>query len=147
MIEKRSETVTDMDADKLSVTELTLLKNQRHNFKLTKDSLFNAFHKNDKEKLKFIANNFNYNLNGGLCNLFIDSSLEDGNEDMVKFLVKEFQCQPSLYAKQMAHINGHHSLAFWADTFTTQRNDVNIHAVHHNYKTGWANSIPEELRY
>ena len=143
---KRRETVTDMDADKLSVTDLTLLKNQQHNFVLTSGSLFNAFHKNDKKKIKFLSDNFNY-MKSGPCNLFIDSSLEDGNEDMAKFLVKEFQCQPSLYAKQMAHINGHHSLAFWADTFATQRNNVNIHTVHHRYKTGWTNTVPEEFRY
>ena len=39
-------------------------------------------------------------------------------------------------------------LAFWADTYGKQRNDVNIKSVHFNYKFNrWSDIVPEHLRY
>jgi hypothetical protein len=83
------------------------------------------------------------------CNMFVDVALEDGNEKMAKFLVNDEKCVPSLYAKQMAHVNGHHKLSFWMDAYSPNtRNGPDIKTVHYNYKQKtWNNHIPEEYRY
>jgi len=107
------------------------------------DKLKDAFDKNnitELEKYEHIPNFY--------CNIFVDTALEEGNSDMTKLLVNNFKCRPSLYAKQMAHVNGHHKLAFWTETYGQQRNDTDIKTVHYNHKTKtWNNSIPEEFRY
>ena len=59
---------------------------------------------------------------------------------------------PSLYAKQMANINGHVSLVNWIDTYTTQRNDIGIDSVHRRFDKNkgvfsWSECIPMEYRY
>lgn len=101
-----------------------------------------AFKNNDFKTLK------QYKMPQGYCNLFVDSSLEDGNETMTKFLINQFKCQPSLYAKQMAQINGHQKLSLWVESYGTLRNNTNIKSVHYNYKSDqWSQMIPEEYRY
>jgi hypothetical protein len=86
----------------------------------------------------------NYKL--GECNMAVDAALENGDMEKLKTLMT--QCQPSLYAKQMAHINGHHKAAFYVDVYGKVRNDTDIKNVHYNYKTNkWRDVIPEEYRY
>jgi len=87
-----------------------------------------------------------------LCGYYLDVALENGKEDMAKMLVLKGACQPSLYAKQMAHINGHHKLAFWMDAYSTQRNDTTIGTIYQKYdrttkQTTWSDTIPEKYRY
>ena len=111
------------------------------------DNIHNAFTNNKLFTLKELTKI--KPLTPTQCNMFVDSSLEEGNEQMAKFLVNEQKCVPSLYAKQMAHVNGHHKLSFWMDAYATNtRNGPDIKTVHYNYKQNqWANCIPEEYRY
>jgi hypothetical protein len=106
------------------------------------DSIKKYFDNNDINKLE------KYDTLKGYCNLFVDTSLEEGNVEMTKLLINKFKCEPSLYSKQMAHINGHHKLVFWTETYGKQRNDTDIKSIHYNYKTNtWHDCIPEEFRY
>lgn len=108
------------------------------------DKIDEAFKNNDIKELT----KYDY-ISNAKCNLFIDVALEEGNTDMVKVLTTQFKCQPSLYAKQMAHVNGHHKLALWIESYSTLRyGTIDIKKVHHNYKTSkWNDCIPEEFRY
>ena len=105
-------------------------------------SLKDAFDKNDIGRVDHFLQQYKFN-----TNLFIDSALEDGNDKMTKLLVCKYNAAPSLYAKQMAHINGHHKLVFWMDAFTKTRNDTGINIVHKHVKNGWNECIPEEYRF
>ncbi len=108
------------------------------------DNLHDSFINYDLESFKAHGTS---TLSQGQCNMFVDSALEDGKSDMVKYLVSRYECQPSLYAKQMAHVNGHHSLASWTEEFAIQRNNTSIRTVHYRPKTGWNKVIPEKYRY
>ncbi len=112
------------------------------------NNLHDAFVNNDLNSFC----SFSYSTSGakllrGQCNMFVDVALEEGRTDMVKYLVNSHQCQPSLYAKQMAHVNGHHSLAAWTEDYAVQRNNTSIRTVHYRPKTGWDKVIPEKYRY
>lgn len=81
---------------------------------------------------------------------YVDIALEEGKEDFVKFLVMNFKdaAAYSLYAKQMAMINGHIKLALWVEKFGVLRNKIDIHKVHYNYETrSWASCIPKSYQY
>ena len=81
---------------------------------------------------------------------YVDIALEEGKEDFVKFLVMNFKdaAAYSLYAKQMAMINGHLKLALWVEKFGILRNKIDIRTVHYNYDTrSWASCIPESYQY
>ena len=83
-------------------------------------------------------------------NICVDTALEEGDEDMFKFLVNEFKCEPSLYAKQMANINGHHELITWIETMNVPlRNSIGIDKVHFKPKNAnkWDDTIPPEYRF
>jgi hypothetical protein len=111
-------------------------------FNLFREDLNEYFDNNDIDKLE------KYDNMRGYCNLFVDTSLEEGNVEMTKLLINKFKCEPSLYSKQMAHINGHHKLVFWTEAYGKQRNDTDIKSIHYNYKTNtWHDCIPEEFRY
>lgn len=138
---------TDADIKDQSINTIRQLNHLKRGFKLTPQCLDDAYEENDQKKFKYLTDVFGFNMKGGLCNKFIDIAIEDGNKDMAEFMAREYQCQPSLYAKQMAHINGHHALSFWADTYLTQRSNTDIKTVHHSYKTGWSAYVPEEFRY
>lgn len=88
-----------------------------------------AFKNGNQEEMKLQGK-----LSTGQCNLFVDISLEEGNDSMTKFLINHFGCQPSLYAKQMAQINGHDKLALWAESHGILRNHTSYKSVHYNYK-------------
>ena len=126
------------------------LEKNKARFHLTVESLSHAVIENDTEKFKYLCdkNYCKFDPHNILGNWFIDESLENGNEKMAKMLVTDFGCKPSLFAKQMAHVNAHHSLAFWMDSYATLRNQIDIKAVYHNYKTReWDNVVPKEYRY
>ena len=82
---------------------------------------------------------------------YVDIALEEGKEDLVKFLVMNFKdaAAYSLYAKQMAMINGHLKLALWVEKFGILRNNkIDIRTVHYNYDTrSWDSCIPESYQY
>jgi hypothetical protein len=111
----------------------------------TEEKYQDAFLKNDIQTMKNVS--YGKIISPMQCGMFIDTSLESGNAEMAKFLVTDFKCQPSLYAKQMAHVNGHHSLSLWMDSYATQRNDTDIKTVHYRPKSGWSPHIPEKYRY
>src|SRR5439155_14756399 len=145
--------ITDNDIKNKSIDEIKELeKNHNNRFIITNTCLHDTFYENNIDKMKFLKDKFQLSLpcfNGAF---HIDVSVEEGNEMMAKFLVKEFNCQPSLYAKQMAHINGHHGLVFWMDNFSQQRNYIGIHNVHRRYdfktkKMLWNNIIPLNYQY
>ncbi len=84
-----------------------------------------------------------------MYNYFIDVALEDGREKMTKFLLSK-NIMPSLYAKQIAEINGHISLAKYVESYFDFRNRINIKNVHSNLVGSqyiWNQNIPNEYRY
>lgn len=140
--------ILDKDILGKSINEIKQLENKDNKFKLSSDSLQDAFKENDKEKIKYLTTKFGLKMQPMPCNLFVDSALEDGKDEMTKFLISEFKCEPSLYAKQMAQINGHHSLALWTEVYGKLRNNTDIKSVHYNHKlNSWNSVIPEEYRY
>jgi len=146
--------ITDSDIENKSINEIENLKKDKQNkFKITNDSLNNSFKENNIQKMKYLKDFFNLKLQGNGY-FHVDVSIEEGNEKMAKFLVQEFGAQPSLYAKQMAHVNGHSNLSFWMDKYAQQRNNIGIDSVHKRFdgsKSGmgwfWSESIPEKFRY
>lgn len=144
--------IKDNDIKNKSLIEITSLKqNPINEFKLSKIALHEAYEEHDINKIKYLSDNFELNLPGN-GNYYIDKAIEEGNIEMVKFLVNEFNCQPSLYAKQMANINGHTSLLTWIDTYATQRNNIGIDSVHRRFnktqgKFIWSDCIPTQYRY
>ncbi len=85
-------------------------------------------------------------------NYFIDVALEEGKVDKVNFFLNK-GVKPSLYANQMARINGHNQLANQIDSLTDFRNKVNVKNVYWKYNQSnktmyWSNpSIPNEFKY
>ena len=145
-------TIMDNDIKDKTLDEIdTLIKNPKNEFKLSKILLHDVYEKNDINTLEYLIDNFKLELpaNG---NYHIDKAIEEGNITMAKFLVSKLNCQPSLYAKQMATINGHTSLVTWIDTHTTQRNDIGIANVHRRFdklsrRFTWSDCIPIEYQY
>ncbi len=119
-----------------------------HTYPLTEkyDNLNDAFVNNNLASFRSYFSS-GAKLPQGQCNMFVDAALEEGRNDMVKYLVNTHECQPSLYAKQMAHVNGHHGLAAWTEDYAVQRNNTSIKSVHYRPKTGWSKVIPEKYRY
>lgn len=132
-------------ADKI-IPEIEKLIREDYSFVLTQECLINAYDNGNIIKMEYLAKAFDLNLKGQ--DFLLDNSLEYGHEAMAKFLAMKFGLKPSLYAKQMAHINGFISLSFWMDAFTTQRNSVSIGQVYKNKLTGqWSDVIPMKYRY
>lgn len=137
----------------LSLNDNKNIVTQNHDTiqKLHINDLNEAYATNDTTRMRDIMKGGNLHDRQSACGpagIYIDKTLEDGNDKMAKFLVMEFRCQPSLYAKQMAHVNGHHKLAFWMDSFAELRNKTDISSVHYDNKTKqWNKSIPEEYRF
>ena len=144
--------ITDNEIRNKSVDEIKVLKtNQQNIFQLTDDALYDSYKEQNTHKMKFLKDSFNLKLAGN-GQFHVDIATEEGNEKMAKFLVEEFKSQPSLYAKQLAHINGYSGLSFWMDKYAQQRNDIGIDSVHKrfNKKIGkwiWNDCIPIESRY
>lgn len=78
----------------------------------------------------------------------VDISLENGDYEMFKYLVNNFNAHPSLYSKQMANINGHNQLITFMESMNVPlRNDIGIYQVHYNVKKGsWNECIPNSFR-
>lgn len=145
-----SDYLTDQDIKEIQdVNELkSVLENKP--VKLTPESIHQAFQENNIQKMKYLHQKFGLEPYG-YGNLYIDDAVEEGNEEMAKFLVSEFNCQPSLYAKQMAHINGHSGLSFWMDKYAKQRCDTGID-IHKKFSKElgqfvWNSCIPDNCRY
>mgnify|MGYP006898473348 CR=1 FL=1 len=144
--------ISDCDIKNKNVIDITeLQKNKQNDFKLTNMSLHNAFEENNIDKIKYLKNNFPLSLPGN-GNYHVDVSTENGNGDMAKFLVTELKCEPSLYAKQMATVNGHTNLSLWMNVFAKQRNETGINIVHRHFNKEkkmfvWDEIIPEQFRY
>lgn len=144
-------TITDIDIQNKSINDIQTLQNPENEFKLTNMSMHNSYKENDIEKMKFLNQQFNVSL-PTQGNYHVDVAVENGNEQMAKFLVSEFNCQPSLYSKQMAEINGHVGLAQYMNSFVGQRNDTSVAIVHRRYndKTKqfvWDSCIPKEFQF
>ena len=110
-----------------------------------------AFFENDIAKMEHLRTTQGLKLPGD-GNFHIDVATDEGNLDMVKYLVTKHGCKPSLYAKQMAHINGHPKTAIWLDKFGQERNQVDIGTIHRRFdkSTGvhcWSDEVPTEYRY
>jgi hypothetical protein len=91
-------------------------------------------------------------LNPNYCTYLLDTALESGKPNITKKLIAGEYCKPSLYAVQMAFVNGHTNLAMWSLRHSTPRNDTGIDTVHTHYdrnlgKHIWDKCIPEEFRY
>lgn len=89
-----------------------------------------------------------YYLPGFLNYFYLDSALEEGNEIVVNFLVQKGY-KPSLFANQMARINGHISLATKIESCIGYRNQVSIKNVYYNLNKpfSWNTVIPIEYRF
>lgn len=144
--------ITDADIKNISVSEIEQMRiDQSNQFELTNNALNDAFDCNNTEKMKYLHDTFNLVLNGN-GNFHIDKSLETGNKYMTILLITTFNCNPSLYAQQMAHINGHHALAVFSEEFSEKRNNVGIMSVHRRFnrdtkKFEWDDCIPVEYRF
>ncbi|QKF94539.1 hypothetical protein QKU48_gp1081 [Fadolivirus algeromassiliense] len=143
--------VTNQDIKDKHVDEIKTMKHDDNNdFKLTNDAVFDAYKENNIEKIKYLTNTFNLKLTN--TNYPVDESVEQGNETMAKFLINNFKAQPSLYAKQMATINGHNNIVFWLDRNATLRDTTtDIASVHRHYNRNtkqfeWDECIPVEYR-
>lgn len=87
-------------------------------------------------------------------NYMIDVSVENGDVEMASFLMSECDVCPSLYAVQMAFIDGNHKTGHMAlsTCHNKLRNEKSIKTVHHNYKKNgrnkyWSNCIPQSHQY
>jgi len=141
-------TKTDDDIKEKSIADIKVMMYD-NNFKLTNQSMHNAFLENNKEKM---STEFGLKLpcNNGMYH--IDVATEEGDFEMVKYLVTNHKCQPSLYAKQMAHINGNSNIVFWLDANSTQRNKTTIDKVHKRFNRCegtwiWNKMIPTQFTY
>lgn len=143
--------VNDNTIKNLSVNDIDKLKQSPNNeFNFTKNAMHDAYEENDIDKIKYLHKTFALELPGNGV-YHVDVAIQNGQTEMAKFLVNDFKCQPSLYAKQMAIIGGHTELVKWLNNFSVQRNDISIGIVHHNYsgqdkKRIWADCIPEQFR-
>lgn len=163
--EANNENSIKITSEQISNLNVEQIENLRLNpntiFELTNDAMDDAFHRNDIQKLKYLNKVFNLQLKSG-GGYHIDISLEEGREEMTKFLIAEFGCVPSLYAKQMALVNRHIGLCMWVDEHlssvdaenknnnSNKRNDTGISKVHlkiKDKKLCWDDSIPEYARY
>lgn len=81
----------------------------------------------------------------------VDVSLEEGNEKMTKYLLSIYNAKPSLYAKQMAEVNGHIQLAKYVESLFPLRNQISIANVHRkidaNKQFKWNGNIPQQYQF
>jgi hypothetical protein len=104
-----------------------------------------AFHNNDLINMEKCFTNSPRN------NYYLDISLENGNTSLINFFLAK-GIQPSLFANQMARINGFHNIANYIDSCTNFRNNINIKNIYYNYnknhkKFYWDPIIPHEYRF
>jgi len=104
-----------------------------------------AFHNNDLESMEKYYTDTRRN------NYYLDIALDDGKYDLVHFFLNK-GVKPSLFANQMARINGFNKLATQVESQTDFRNKVNIQNVYYNYDRHnksmyWNTVVPEEFRF
>jgi hypothetical protein len=116
-------------------------KGDGKNIKLTFASVNAAIMENNYDKLKYIVD---YGAPVKKT-LLVDIALDNGNDDMTRYLITEHGCKPSLYAKQIAVINGNLKLASFVDFSGTLRSNTGIISVHWGLN-GWHDCIPQEYR-
>lgn len=122
-------------------------KKQKKESTLTNYDLVDAWQHHNYDQIKIIHSQLN---NANLYYL-VDVSLEEGDKGMTQFLINNLNAQPSLYAKQMAEINGHVELAKYVESFGTFRNQASIASVHRRRgKDGnvrWSECIPFKYQF
>lgn len=139
----------NLDSD-VKVGNLQSLKERvsNENGYFTGIGLISAWEQRDLEKMDFIRGKMEGRIN---TNFMVDVSLEEGDDKMTRHLISNYGAQPSLYAKQMAEINGHTKLAKLVETFYPLRNNVSIAHVHRRMdgkgRTTWADCVPEQYRF
>jgi len=111
----------------------------------TKDIFHNAFMSNNISKM---AETY---IDSPRNNFYIDVALEEGNKDVVDFF-RTKDVKPSLFAIQMARINGHEKLAAEIESYVEVRNKINYKSVYWIYdrinkKFIWNDIIPSAFRF
>ena len=110
--------------------------------------LLDAWQLRDRDKMNFVKEKLDGKIN---ANYMVDVSLEEGDGEMTKYLIHKFDAKPSLYAKQMAEINGHITLAKEIESYYELRNAVSIAHVHRKMgkdkKMRWSDCIPLEYQF
>lgn len=97
----------------LSLKEIIKLRGDKDViFNITNIQLIYAYQHNDVDKMTFLKYNFGLTKIENYC---VDMSLESGDEQMVRFLIEEFNCRPSRYALKIAAFNGYKELVEWID--------------------------------
>jgi hypothetical protein len=84
-------------------------------------------------------------------NYYLDVALEEGKEKIVDYFLNKGY-QPSLFANQMARLNGHISLSNKIESYIQYRNKINIKDVFYKYDSKiksiyWSPLIPLEHRF
>ena len=138
------------DISHLSISDITRLASDP-TIRLSLDSkaMDDAFEQSDIPKLDYLNKKFGLTLRSN-GDYHVDVAVEEGKEDMAKFLIQSFGCKPSLYAKQMALAGGHSKLFLWVDAFGIERNHTALHNVHlktKNKEQEWDKCIPDFMRY
>jgi hypothetical protein len=111
----------------------------------TNYGLVNAWKQGDYSKMDYIWGKIGKK--SGITNYMVDVSLEEGDEKMAKYLIAHYDARPSLYAKQMAEINGHIKLAKLIESLYPLRNSTSIFNVHWSAKAGWNQCIPHQYQF
>jgi hypothetical protein len=78
----------------------------------------------------------------------LDVAIEEGDIGTVRMYKSAGY---SLYAKQMAMVNGHDDVINYIEKFSKQRNNIGVVPVHYRFdrnsgKWEWDDCIPEHLR-
>lgn len=111
----------------------------------TPNELRTSFTNNDVQAFR----SYSPNVVKPLCSFFIDAAIESGQSEMAKVLTDRHECRASLYAVQMAMINGHNSTAFRYLSATNGqfRNGTDIRTVHYRPKSGWSDTVPPSFQF
>lgn len=128
-----------------TIDELKKIHEERpfNNSKRLSEILLNV---SDVGKIKFFNEDLKINTN---LEFIIDTSIENGNFPMVEYLIKRGM-KYSLYAKQMAMVNGFYNIVLYVETFGKIRNNIGIDKVHRKHiKSGfvWSDCIPNEYQF
>lgn len=84
-------------------------------------------------------------------NFYLDVALEEGKDKIVEYFIQKGY-QPSLFANQMARLNGHTGLSNRIESYGGYRNKINIKDVFYTYDRKmksiyWSPVIPVEHRF
>jgi hypothetical protein len=84
-------------------------------------------------------------------NFYLDVALEEGKDKIVDYFIEKGY-QPSLFANQMARLNGYTALSNKIESYVKYRNKINIKDVFYTYDSKmksiyWSPVIPVEHRF